>query len=402
MVENIRSGITYPVSEDNFYKTRFTSLQQVVREIRPSKPLYVLYPDVIEAASRQFVSAFPGKTLYAIKTNPEVDVLDSVSRGGVRAYDVASLEEIIRIRSRFPKAEIFFMHPVKAPEDIRSAYFDYGVRSFVLDCKEELFKILRETDLAQDLSLFIRLALPKNDTAMIDFSAKFGAARDEAVTLLRETRNVAASLSLSFHVGTQTTDASKYASAIAYAAALVRESGVKIDSLNVGGGFPVPYVGDEGICTLTECVNEIKNALAREGWSAMPLMAEPGRILVAQGASLVTRVELRKGDTLYINDGVYGGLFDACAWLGLRYPVKAISCDRAFDGDMHDYRMAGPTCDSLDMMEGPFTLPYDIGMGDWVVFENTGAYSVAMRSNFNGFGAYDTVCVYPHKAFKLG
>lgn len=401
MVEKIRPGAASPVNDVLTKKCRFTSLQQVVREIRPSKPLYVIYPEVVENAARHFVTAFPGKTLYAIKTNPETEVLDSVSRGGVRAYDVASLEEIIRIKNRFPKAEIFFMHPVKSPEDIRSAYFDYGVRNFVLDCKEELFKILRETDLAQDLSLFIRLALPKNDKAMIDFSSKFGASRAEAITLLRETRNVAASLSLSFHVGTQTTDASKYATAIAYAADMVRESGVRIDALNVGGGFPVPYAGDKDICTVGDCVAEIKDALKAAGWQDMPLLAEPGRVLVAQGASLVTRVELRKGSTLYINDGIYGGLFDACSWLGLRYPVKAISCDRAFDGDMQDYRLAGPTCDSLDMMEGPFNLPHDIGIGDWIAFENTGAYSVAMRSNFNGFGACDTVCVYPDRAFKL-
>jgi len=401
MVENVRSGIANPVTGNITNNSRFTSLQQVVREKRPTRPLYVIYPEIIASTARRFVSAFPGKTLYAIKTNPEAEVLGAIDRGGVRAYDVASLEEVIRIRERFDDAEIYFMHPVKSPEDIRSAYFDYGVRNFVLDCKEELFKILRETDLAQDLSLFIRLALPKNDKAMIDFSGKFGAQRDEAITLLRETRNVAASLSISFHVGTQTTDAAKYASAIAYTADLVRESGVKIDSLNVGGGFPVPYAGDEEICSLKDCVNEIKCALEKAGWQNMPLLAEPGRILVAQGASLVSRVELRKGDTLYINDGIYGGLFDACSWLGLRYPVKAISCDRAFDGETQDYRMAGPTCDSLDMMEGPFNLPTDIGIGDWVTFENTGAYSIAMRSNFNGFGACDTVCVYPEKAFKL-
>lgn len=396
MGENLFFGAVLPIHDNNFggEADRFTSLKQVVSASKPSRPLYVLYPDLIEATARHFVNVFPGEALYAIKTNPELEVLDAVARGGVQAFDVASLEEIIRVKSRFSQAEIYFMHPIKAPEDIRRAYFDYGVRNFVLDCKEELFKILRETDLAQDLKLFIRLALPKNDSAMIDFSCKFGATRQEAVQLLRETRNVAASLSLSFHVGTQTLDACKYAAAIAYAADVVRESGVRIDSLNVGGGFPVAYEGDEAICTVSDCVREIKDALAKEGWSDMPLLAEPGRVLVARGASLVTRVELRKNDMLYINDGIYGGLFDACAWLGLRYPVKAISCDRAFDGETMDYRMAGPTCDSLDMMEGPFTLPVDIGIGDWVVFENTGAYSVAMRSNFNGFGAYDTVCVY--------
>lgn len=397
MVEKILSGMAVPSNRNQSRKGRYGSLAQVVQALKPSKPLYVIYPDVIAQTAKHFVRAFPGKALYAIKTNPDTQVLDAVVQGGVDAFDVASLEEIITIKSRFPAAEIYFMHPVKAPEDIRAAYFDYGVRNFVLDCKEELFKILRETDLAQDLNLFIRLALPKNDTAMIDFSSKFGASRAEAITLLRETRNVANSLSISFHVGTQTTDASKYAAAVAYTVDLVRESGVRIDSLNVGGGFPVVYADDEMVCSVEECVKEIKGALRRHGWQSMPLLAEPGRVLVARGASLVTRVELRKGETLYINDGIYGGLFDACDWLGLKYPVHAISCDRPYDGDMQDYRIAGPTCDSLDMMQGPFALPYDIGIGDWVIFENTGAYSIAMRSNFNGFGHADSVSVYGRK-----
>ncbi len=394
MVENFFPGKTHPANDINKDTGDFISLAQAVKTLRPAKPLYVLYPDLIRKTAAHFVNVFPGKMLYAIKTNPEATVLDAVTDGGVEAFDVASIEEIARVKARYSAAEIYFMHPVKAPEDIRAAYFDYGVRNFVLDCKEELFKILRETDLAQDLNLFIRLALPKNDSAMIDFSSKFGASRMEAITLLRETRNVAGSLSISFHVGTQTTDAAKYASAIAYTVDLVREAGVKIDSLNVGGGFPVAYEGDDMVCSVEECVKEIKGALKRHGWQSMPLLAEPGRVLVAKGASLVTRVELRKGETLYINDGIYGGLFDACDWLGLNYPVKAFTCDRAFDGEMQDYRIAGPTCDSLDMMQGPFSLPYDIGMGDWVVFENTGAYSAVLRSNFNGFGHADTVCVY--------
>lgn len=394
MLDNFFPGGANPANDTHIDNGAFTSLAQAIETLRPAKPLYVLYPEIIRKTAEHFCRAFPGKTLFAVKTNPEAVVLDAVSEGGVYAFDVASLEEIVRVKSRYPAAEIYFMHPVKAPEDIRAAYFDYGVRNFVLDCKDELFKVLRETDLAQDLNIFIRLALPKNDKAMIDFSSKFGADRKEAIALLRETRHVAGSLSISFHVGTQTTDCAKYSAAIDYTADLVREAGVKIDSLNVGGGFPVAYEGDGLVCSVEDCVKAIKGALKRHGWQAMPLLAEPGRVLVAKGASLVTRIELRKGETLYINDGIYGGLFDACDWLGLNYPVKAFTSDRAFDGDMQDYRMAGPTCDSLDMMQGPFSLPSDIGMGDWVIFENTGAYSSVLRSNFNGFGHADMVCVY--------
>jgi ornithine decarboxylase len=379
----------------NKKKISYNSLPEALAALRPARPLYAVYPQVIENAARQFVSAFPGKTLYAIKTNPEIQVLEALSRGGVQAYDVASIEEIRTVKSRFPGAEIYFMHTVKAPEDIREAYFGHGVRNFVLDCTDELYKILRETDLAQDLNLFVRLSLPKNDKAFIDFSSKFGASRAEAVELLKQCRPVANALGVSFHVGTQTTEAVRYAYAIAYAADVIAESGVKIDALNVGGGFPVPYADGVAVCSIADCVDVIKAALEDAGLSDIPLMAEPGRILVAQGVKLVTRVELRKNDLLYINDGIYGGLFDACEWLGLRYPVKAFSCDRAFDQGDVAFRLAGPTCDSLDMMQGPFMLPNDIGMGDWVVFDNTGAYSVALRSNFNGFGHADTVCIEP-------
>ncbi len=279
------------------------------------------------------------------------------------------------------------------PEHIRAAYFDYGVRHFVLDHEEELYKIMRETDLAQDLNLTVRIALPKNDSALIDFSAKFGASYKEALELLEMCRPVSKVLGISFHVGTQSTDPESWRRAISYAAKLIKTSDVPVDSLNVGGGFPVPYVGDS-LSSLEEYMQTITETLNEEKLSHLELMAEPGRVLVAKGAQLVTRVELCKDKRLYINDGVYGGLFDAASWVGTQYPVTAISSDRPFDGDMDDYTLAGPTCDSLDMMAGPFNLPADIGMGDWIVFNNVGAYSQTLRSDFNGFGHADKVCIY--------
>lgn len=372
---------------------RYKAFQDLILEMRPSKPLYVVFPERITHAAEMFLGAFPGKALYAVKTNPDPDVLKALVKGGVCAFDVASLAEIQAIRSVSHSAELHFMHPVKMPEDIEAAYFDYGVRHFVLDHEEELFKIMRETELAQDLNLTVRIALPKNDKALIDFSSKFGASFDEAVALLQKCRTISKKLGLSFHVGTQTTDASVYTRATEYAARVMKASGVRVDSLNIGGGFPVAYVGDTEICTVSDCVAAVKEVLGEHGMSHMKLLSEPGRVLVAQGMKLVARVELRKGDMLYINDGVYGGLFDAAKWVGTHYPVSAITCDRAFNGDTQDYRLSGPTCDSLDMMQGPFNLPADIGIGDWIVFENVGAYSQVLRSDFNGFGHADKVCL---------
>lgn len=374
--------------------------QDVVLKHRPARPLYVMYPEAIQANANAFARAFPGKALYAVKTNPHLEAMKAVHRGGIQAFDVASLEEIRLVKGLYPHAEMHFMHPVKMPEDIYAAYFDYGVRHFVLDHEDELFKIMRETELAQDLNLTVRVSLPKNDKALIDFSSKFGASFDEALVLLEKCRPVSRSLGISFHVGTQTTDAKAYARAIAYCADILEASGVEIDTLNVGGGFPVAYEGDGHVFSVADCVSVIETALSEHGLSHLSLLAEPGRVLVANGAQLVTRVELRKGDMLYINDGVYGGLFDAAKWVGTQYPVNAVSCDRAFDGSRQDFRMAGPTCDSLDMMAGPFNLPADIGMGDWVVFDNVGAYSQVLRSDFNGFGAADVICVYDSRDSK--
>ncbi len=373
------------------------ALQEIILKMRPSKPLYLLFPDAIKQAATDFVSAFPGKALYAVKTNPDHQVLRALGAVGVNAFDVASLSEIQTVRSIFPWAELHFMHTIKAPEDIRAAYFDYDVRHFVLDHEEELFKIMRETDLAQNLNLTVRVALPKNNKALIDFSNKFGASFEQAIDLLEKCRPISKSLGISFHVGTQTVDHNKYAKAISYCSKLIKSSGVQVDSLNVGGGFPVVYDGDDGLCSLQDYLESIQYAIEKHKLSDLSLMAEPGRVLVASGAKLVTRVELRKDNLLYINDGVYGGLFDAAKWVGTRYPVSAISCDRAFDGTVQEFHLAGPTCDSLDMMDGPFLLPADIGIGDWIVFENTGAYSQTLRSDFNGFGYADVISVLNEK-----
>ncbi len=368
-------------------------ITDIVRMHKPARPLYVMYPDKVTEAAQAFVAVFPGQPLYAVKTNPNERFIQAVARGGIGAFDVASLAEIEQVRRVLPHAELHFMHPVKMPEDIHAAYHDYGVRHFVLDHADELFKIMRETDLAQDLNLTVRVSLPKNDSAMIDFSSKFGAPYEDAVELLQKCRPLSQKLSLSFHVGTQTLDPARYGDAIRYCAQVVEAAGVDIDVINIGGGFPVAYVDTPEVFTLTQCVENVQQALRETGLTHVELLCEPGRALVASAAKLVARVELRKRQLLYINDGVYGGLFDAAKWVKTHFPVSAISCDRPFDGDVAEYALTGPTCDSLDMMEGPFSLPADIDMGDWIVFDQVGAYSQCLRSDFNGFGAADIIYV---------
>lgn len=368
----------------------FASTDHMVEMKKPSLPVYTVNPRLIEQTGAHFVETFPGKTMFAVKTNPSEIAIEALSKGGVKAFDVASIEEMRLVRAVAPTAELFFMHPVKSSEAIHEAYFTHNVRNFVLDHEDELYKIMRATNLATDLKLFVRLGLPKNENASIDLSAKFGALPDEAVELLRKCRSVCEKLGLAFHVGTQISDAAAYANAVNVAKNVILRSGVKVEMLDVGGGFPVAYA-DEDVPSITTCIDVIRTAIMHAGLDHMELLAEPGRALVAQSGSLVVRVELRKGNRLYINDGTYGGLFDAGAWLNTRFPVRAIRQDGDFSGELQAFSFAGPTCDSLDMMECGFMLPADIRMGDWIEISNLGAYSQSMRTNFNGFGTCETV-----------
>lgn len=378
------------------------SVDDLVSELKPQHPLYVLRPQVLAQTARDFAALFPGDVMYAVKCNPEKAVLQTLYKNGIKSFDVASIEEVRLTAKAAPKARLYFMHPVKSPEAIREAYEVHGVRAFVLDTQEELFKILRETDLAHDLELFVRMALPKNSSAAIDFRTKFGAMPDDVVLLLQQCRPVAARLGVCFHVGTQTMNPSVYARAINIAAGVIAKSGVKVDVLDVGGGFPVSYPGQAAPPSTAQYIKAIVGAIKKCGLSGMPLLSEPGRALVAGSTSLVVRVEQRRSDLLYINDGTYGGLFDAGRWLNLRYPVRMIRGN----GELHHdetlpFRLAGPTCDALDMMAGPFDLPADIRTGDWIEIGNAGAYSRGLRGNFNGFGKSAAIALYEPSGAEL-
>lgn len=385
------------------FPAQFTgSIEDLVSALKPQHPLYVLRPQILAQAARDFSALFSGDVMYAVKCNPDKAVLQILYKNGIKAFDVASVEEVRLAAKAAPKAKLYFMHPVKAPEAIREAYAIHGVRAFVLDTQEELFKILRETDLAHDLELFVRMALPKNSSAAIDFRAKFGAMPEDVSLLLQQCRPVAAKLGVCFHVGTQTMNPSVYARAVNIAAAAIARSGVKVDALDVGGGFPAAYPGQAAPPPLPQYMKAISGALKKCGLSDMPLLCEPGRALVAHSTSLVVRVEQRRGDLLYINDGTYGGLFDAGRWLNLRYPVRLIRRD----GELHHtemlpFRLAGPTCDALDMMAGPFDLPADVRTGDWIELGNAGAYSRGLRGNFNGFGKSAAIALYEPSGAEL-
>lgn len=360
---------------------RRPSVDAAIAALRPEEPLHCLRPQAVTAAARAFVTAFPGDVLYAVKCNAEPTMLRAIAAGGVTHFDCASDAEVRLVRSLFPDAAIHFMHPVKSRGAIRSAWRDFGVRDFVLDTDAELTKILAETGGSDELGLVVRLALPKGNAAY-DLSGKFGAAPADAAALLRAARPHAARLGLSFHVGSQCVDPTAWTRALALAAEVIAASGVAVEIVDVGGGFPVAYPGSEPPALAAFM------AAIRDGAALLPegvrLWAEPGRALVAGGASVVVQVQQRRGDALYVNDGVYGALSDAGA-PGFRFPHRLVRPDGAASEVMRAFTLFGPTCDSADVMRGPWMLPADVREGDWIEVGQLGAYGTALRTAFNGF-----------------
>ncbi|MBV8577628.1 MAG: type III PLP-dependent enzyme [Acetobacteraceae bacterium] len=352
---------------------------------RPEEPVHCVRPATLAATARNFVDAFPGHVLYAVKCNPDPAVLRALYSGDVRHFDCASIAEISLVHTMFPDAAIHFMHPVKARGAIRDAWARYGVRDFVFDSKAELGKILActtEHGTEDGLGLVVRLALPKGG-AVLDLSGKFGAEAGDAVSLLRAARPHAARLGIAFHVGSQCLHPEAWQRALASVAEVVASAGVAIDVVDVGGGFPVAYPDMEPPA-LAAFVAAIKHGFDRLGLPGARLWAEPGRALVASGGSVVVQVQARRGNMLYVNDGVYGSLADA-GTLGFRYPVRCIRPDSAASVSLRAFGFFGPTCDSADVMRGPFLLPGDIAEGDWIEIGQLGAYGASLRTGFNGF-----------------
>jgi ornithine decarboxylase len=362
------------------------TVDALVADLRPEDPVHCIRPATIRATARDFVAAFPGDVLYAVKCNPDPAVLRALWDGGVRHFDCASANEVALVRTMFTGADIHFMHPVKGRAAIREAWARHHVRDFVFDSAAELTKILTEikaTGVAGEPGLIVRLALPKGE-AVLDLSGKFGAEADDAAALLRAARPHAARLGIAFHVGSQCLDPLAWRHALSRAGAVIREAGVAVDIVDVGGGFPVAYP-DLEVPPHGAFLAEIEAGFDSLDLPAARLWAEPGRALVAGGGSVVVQVQGRRGDALFVNDGVYGSLADA-GTLGFRYPVRCLRPHGATLSDrLRGYSFFGPTCDSADAMRGPFFLPDDVEEGDWIEIGQLGAYGACLRTSFNGF-----------------
>lgn len=357
----------------------------MIRAFTPELPIVGIRPHLIRARAAEVLESFPGDVLYAVKCNDHPVVLEALFAAGVRQFDTASIKEIRRVRQLLPEAVCHFMHPVKSMEAIAEAYHTHGVRRFVLDHPRELEKIVEATNHAPDLELFVRLAVP-GDGALLTLTGKFGTGPAEAIELLRLAKGVAAETGVTFHVGSQCLQPEAFTRAIDIAAAVIGAAG-GVDHLDVGGGFPAAYTGDEP--PFRAFVAAITAAVGRHGL-ACALQCEPGRLLVADGASVFARVELRRGAALYLNDGVYGNLAEL-KWVGPQFPTRALAVNGPRSGREIAFDLFGPTCDSIDSMPGPHWVAADVEDGDWLEVGMMGAYSSALRTDFNGFADCHTV-----------
>ena len=357
---------------------------------RPVQPVTLVRPHAASRAARFFAEKFPGRSMYAVKANPSPALLQILWDSGITHYDVASIAEVRLVAETLPEATLCFMHPVKAPEAIASAYFDYGVKTFSLDSVEELDKVLLATGHADDLTLCVRLRV-SSEHSKLSLASKFGAAPGETKELLFRARQAADALGICFHVGSQAMTPEAYANAMERVRAAIVEAAVTVDVIDVGGGFPSTYPGMEPppleryFETIHRAFESLPVSYSSELW------CEPGRALCAEYSSIVVRVEKRRGDELYINDGAYGALFDA-AHIGWRFPVELLR-EADSRAKLMPFSFYGPTCDDLDHMTGPFMLPADVQAGDYLEIGMLGAYGSAMRTAFNGFGSEETVIV---------
>jgi ornithine decarboxylase len=364
----------------------FPSVVELIKAETPEQPVICILPERLRKQVKLFADGFPGKVLYPVKTNHDNDVLKVLWQSGVRDFDTASIGEIRQVKGLFPDAKCYFNHPVKPVSAIREAYEKFGIADYVIDHVGEFEKLKLIVPPGRDIILQIRLA-PHNPDAEIEFSEKFGAEENEAVELLKMADAAGYSVAVSFHTGWQTTNANAYNEAIKLATKVLDGAVVEPKYLNMGGGFP-SHFKTVPLAQYFEAISASRQDMG--AWSQVPFYCEPGSATVTYGQGVLIRVELRKDEALYFNDGIYGALAELPC-LKTMPPHGAYSADGEINGPFKSFTAFGPTCDSGDVVPLKFELPATIKTGDWVYIENLGAYSNALITSFNGFDTHEKV-----------
>jgi len=363
----------------------FAVVREAVRRNHHRTPLLLLDPEVIRSKARRFRAAMPSVALhYAVKANPDPAVLKVMLEEAVR-FEVASLAELETLLALGVSAhEVHFNNPIKPREHVAAAA-RAGVIWYVVDSVEELRKV---AGIKRDAHLCLRIET-QNIGSDWPLTGKFGATMLEVEDILRTACELKADVAgVAFHVGSQCRNLDNWHIGIENARLvfdMMLACELKPRLLNIGGGFPVQH--RKPIPTIERIGATVKHALAHLPVT-MRVMAEPGRFLVSDCAWLVTRVTgtaVRRGTRwIYLDTGVYHGMMEALG--GLEYDIRT---------DRHDAEIpctvAGPTCDSTDVVARDKLLPEDLQEGDYVYIPNAGAYTTAYATQFNGFPSPDTV-----------
>jgi ornithine decarboxylase len=366
-------------------RAAFASVEDLLNQKTTDAPVFCVLPRIVRATARGIVDGFPGTVLYAVKANPDPNVVRWIVEGGVTGFDTASMREIALCRGVLADAHCSFNHPVKPRAAIVAAYRDWNVRDFVVDHAAELDKIIEEV--GADLVVQVRVAAP-NPSATISFNAKFGATPQEAAALLRAVRDRGATAAISTHVGYQTLDPAAFARALGIIGDVVDAAGVRPAYVNLGGGFPSALM-PRGM-SLGDFFGTIARVHAADArLAAIALRCEPGSALAHPGGAVLTQVMLVKANGIYINDGVYGAMSELLH-TKIQPPTRVYTRDGAIrTGSARPYTVFGPTCDSYDTIPAPFLLPDTIREGDWLYLGMMGAYSQVLITDFNGVGDHE-------------
>lgn len=361
----------------------FATVEDVIKELKPGYPVYCLRPAELKRQAEYFLESFPGRVLYAVKCNPHIAVLQALYEAGIRHFDTASLAEIAEVRENLPQADCYFMHPVKARASILTAHQVYNIDHYVIDDAKELQKLIDTTGGGDGRVVLVRIVTPVHDS-QYQLSDKFGISVEEAPELLRQVHEAHFQTGVAFHVGSQCRSPQAFSDGVKAALDVIAEAKVPVHYLDVGGGFPAWYEDDQPP-PLEEYFKSIyeafeNNSLRRD----CVLMCEPGRAMVASGCSLLVQIQLRKGNKLYINDGIYQSLSETLMGK-IKLPARLVNPDRELSANCQDFTILGPTCDCLDVLPEPFHLPDDAEEGDWIEIGQTGAYSNSAATRFNGF-----------------
>ena len=372
----------------------YANTLQITKALKPEQPIQCFSPRKLKEQIQLFTQVFNQDVAYAVKANPSPQIIKSAYDMGITTFDVASLAEIELITKNAPQAKIHYHNPIRSNHEIEVAFKSYNCKRFAIDDMDELNNLFNIIGPNPEIEIAVRFRLPKASSAIHDFSEKFGANQENAVCLLKQTKALGYKAILTFHPGSQCTTPQGWCDHIKAAASITQNANVKLDRLNIGGGFPVPYTGNKKYL-LTRFFDAIKQATQKEFKNPPTLECEPGRAIVAPSISLITQVKAVRAATreVYINDGIYGSLLEMSQAKQLTPKYKVIRDGTYLKGPIQPFIVYGPTCDPLDRLPDQFELPLDIKQGDFIEFEHLGAYGAATTTSFNGYGTAEIVYV---------